>query len=57
MEKTVNVNHLLHAMQAARVDELLSSGKKVQLEFVPKENEIRVLTVSTKKIKLDKRRN
>lgn len=55
MEKTININvkHLLHAMQEARVSELLQAGKKIQLEFVPKENEIRVLTVSTKKVKLE----
>lgn len=33
--------------------EILNDGKKCQLEFVSKDNEIRVLTVSTKKIKLE----
>lgn len=53
MEKIVNINHLLNAMQAARVGELLKNGCKVQLEWIPKENSVKVFTVSTKKIKME----
>lgn len=32
--------------------EILNDGEKCQLEYVPKENELKVFTVSTKRVKM-----
>lgn len=32
--------------------EILNDGKKCQIEYMPKENELKVFTVSTKKVKM-----
>lgn len=49
----ITLKQIANSLHEINADTLLNAGIKLQIEYVPKTNEIKILTIKTKKIHVE----